>query len=391
MSEPKEVSLEVVSSSALEAITRGEIDVQVSTAKKYPRSITLFKETALSMATYDMETAESCIYVRPVGKEKDEKTGRWEQKFAEGLSIRAAEIVAASYGNIRVGAMIIEQTPRKVVCRGYAHDLQSNYAAQAEAVEVTVKANGEPYTERQAAVVAKACLSKAFRDAIFRVVPKAMFKSVENECRKMIAGDGKSFEHRRAAVVQWVQRLGIDPARVWSALKIEGQDDLTPDHLLTLTGLRTAIKDNETTVDDAFPAPVATGKVGEAEKKPDGGLFTGNKAEPEKKPPEATPRPTPSPTPAPEKPTPEVAKPKRTATKGPSADSLRTDLLTDAKKSSIGKAVLIDHLAEKGWITVADGSNATVAFEALEAPELAKILEGFEEIKDAILHPGAEQ
>lgn len=261
--EPHEEKFEVVpQNGALESITRGEIDIQIATAHKYPRSITLFKDRALAMATIDQETAESCIYVRPVGKEKDPKTGKWEQKYAEGLSIRAAEIVGASYGNLRVGAMIIEQTPERVVCRGYAHDLETNFAATSETIEVTLKSDGTPYSARQAAVVAKAALSKALRDATFRVVPRAMFKSIENEVRKMIAGDGKSFEQRRTAVVQWVQRLGIDPSRVWSNLGIEGVDDLTPDHLLTLTGLRTSIKDKEVSVDEAFPPVVQAGNIG---------------------------------------------------------------------------------------------------------------------------------
>ena len=76
----KNDKLEVITPNALEAITRGEIDCQISTAKKYPRSLTLFKERALAMATMDQETAESCIYVRPVGKEKNEKSGKWEMK-----------------------------------------------------------------------------------------------------------------------------------------------------------------------------------------------------------------------------------------------------------------------------------------------------------------------
>jgi len=269
MSQPEtNTELEIVPPGALEAITRGEIDIQVATAHKYPRSITLFKDRALAMATLDQETAESCIYVRPVGKERNEKTGKYEMKYAEGLSIRAAEIVGASYGNLRVGAMIIEQTPRKVVCRGYAHDLETNFAATSETVEVTVKSDGTPYSERQAAVVAKAALSKALRDATFRVVPRAMFKSIENECRRLIAGDGKSFDQRRAAAVQWIQRLGIDEARVWAALNLEGPDDLTPEHLMTLTGLRTSIKDKETTADEAFPPIIPSGNIGKSQQTP---------------------------------------------------------------------------------------------------------------------------
>ena len=40
-------SLEVMPASALEAITRGEIDVQVATAHRYPRSLDLYKKRAI--------------------------------------------------------------------------------------------------------------------------------------------------------------------------------------------------------------------------------------------------------------------------------------------------------------------------------------------------------
>src|SRR5690242_20436143 len=81
---PIEPELELVPSSALEAITRADTDVQITTAKKYPRSIELFKRRGIEMATIDEQTAESCLYARPVGKDFD--TGK--QKIAEGMSVR---------------------------------------------------------------------------------------------------------------------------------------------------------------------------------------------------------------------------------------------------------------------------------------------------------------
>lgn len=68
--EDNALPLEVISEGTLEQITRGEIDMQIATAKKYPRSISKFKAKALEMATLDEETAESCFYNLPrEGKE----------------------------------------------------------------------------------------------------------------------------------------------------------------------------------------------------------------------------------------------------------------------------------------------------------------------------------
>lgn len=245
--------VDTVGSSALEALVRGEIDIQIATAKRFPRSLEQFTRRAIAMATIDEETAESCIYRRPVGKKRG-ANGRMEDEFAEGMSIRMAEIVGASYGNLRVYAQLVEQTPEFVRARGGAIDLETNFFSSSEIIESTLKQDGTPFSPRMRVVVAKACLAKARRDATFQVVPKALAKPVETEVRRILMGDAQTLDKRRARILSWIQKLGVDPARVWTALNISGPADLGPEQLLQLTGIRTAIKDNETTIDEAFPS-----------------------------------------------------------------------------------------------------------------------------------------
>lgn len=253
--QPQEPILEVLPPSALESMTRAETDMRINTAHRYPRSMAAFKKRALDMALIDQETAESCIYCRPVGM-KDGK-----QQYAEGFSVRLAEIVAASYCNLEVGSMVIEQTPRMVKCRGMAHDLETNFKSGSECVETTVTKKGDPFSENMRNVVAKACLAKAWRDALFKVVPRALCKPIETEIRKLMLGDTKSLESRRAAVMSWVNKLSIDVARVFAALDIVGEEDIGSDQLMLLTGLKTALKEGDTTIEDAFP-PLGTNPDG---------------------------------------------------------------------------------------------------------------------------------
>jgi hypothetical protein len=262
--EPENISIETlapISTTALESITRGEIDVQISTAKRYPRSLSQFKTKALAMVSMDEQTAESCFYSRPVGK--DLQTGK--QKYAEGMSVRLAEIVAACYGNIRHGSFIVTQTDRQVVARGFCHDVEGNVAATCEAVEATVKRDGRPYDERMRVVIAKAALAKADRDAIFKVVPRALCRVLEDAARKVAIGDAQSISSRREAALAWAGKLGVSNARVFAALDVKGADDITGEHIKTLLGLKTALQDNDITVEEAFPHP-------------DGGAFPGTPA-----------------------------------------------------------------------------------------------------------------
>lgn len=247
MTPPITAELEVIQSGALEAITRGEIDTQITTAHRFPRSLSAFKQRALEMVAMDEETAASCIYSRPVGKENGKPV------YAEGLSVRTAEIVGACYGNLRVGAMVIEQTERYVKARGFAHDLESNFASSSEVIESTVDKYGKPYSERMRVVIAKAAVAKARRDATFQVVPKALCKPLEEEAKRVAIGDVTTLGKRRAAVMAWVKKLGIPVERVFAALSIKGEDDIGTEQLRVLTGLKTAIKDGDTSVDEAFP------------------------------------------------------------------------------------------------------------------------------------------
>lgn len=257
MNEPNtvvpEVSVEVMPVSAIEALERAAVDVQVSTAHRFPRTLAKFKSGALAMATLDQETAESCCYTRPVGKKKDAK-GAWVQEYAEGASIRLAEIVAACYGNLRVASRIIEQTPRYVKCEGVAHDLESNYAGKSESFEPTVKSDGTPYSEGMRAVVAKAALSKAYRDAVFKVVPRALCKPIYEAAKKVAAGEGQTIEKRRLKAKAWLSSVKVDDARLFAALGVTDWDSITGEHLEILTGLKTAIGDKDTTVEEAFPS-----------------------------------------------------------------------------------------------------------------------------------------
>lgn len=232
----------------LDVQERASIDLQIATAKQYPRSLTQFNENAVAYATIDEETAESCIYRRPVGKDKNGK-----QTFAEGMSVRTAEIIGACYGNLRVGGRVIEQTERYVKAQGVAHDLERNFYATTEVIESTVNKYGKPYDERMRVVIAKAAIAKARRDATFQVVPRALGKPIERAVREMLYGDAKSLSKRRSSAEQWIKKLGIAEERVYAALGIGGIADMTGKHLELLTGLRTAIKDGEVNIDEAFP------------------------------------------------------------------------------------------------------------------------------------------
>lgn len=269
--------------SAIEVVTRQEIDLQIATAKRYPRSITAFVNSCKAQATLDTDVAQSLFYSVPVGKGPNGK-----QNFAEGPSIRLAEMVAANYKNLRYGTDIIAEDDKSITARAMVMDMENNVARSATHSESVIDKMGRRYSDRQIERVKDVAQSKALRKAIFTVVPAALIKPIIAAAKTLLAGEGVSLEQRRANIVQWVKSLRIEPKRVWTALGIGGADDLTPADIEQLTAIYQAIVSNETTIDDAFP-PVSKFNADPAEATADAAskLFNQEQAQPTEAEPEA--------------------------------------------------------------------------------------------------------
>ncbi len=248
MSEELEIIVSplATSASALDVMTRSEIDVQISTAHKYPRSIQNFKKKALSMATLDEDTAASCFYVRPQGG-----------KNIEGPSIRLAEIVAGAYGNLRFGARVTEITDTHVVAQGMAHDLEGNVGWSVEVRRGITGKNGQKYSADLIGTTANAACSIALRNAIFKAVPMALCKPIYEAAKKTAVGTVKTLASRREKMIDQFAKLGVAKEKVFFKVAVSGLEDIGLAELETLLGLFNAIKDGDVSIDETFSAPRA--------------------------------------------------------------------------------------------------------------------------------------
>lgn len=230
----------------------GTFDVQVSTARRFPRSITTFIRRATEMATLTPEIAASCVYALPRGG-----------KTIEGPSARLAEIVASAWGNLRVQAGATDNDDRYITARGEAWDVETNVAIGFEVrrrITTSEKKgrNGEvipskTYDDDMITVTGNAAASIALRNAVFKAVPSSFWKPIYQKCRQVIAGDAKTFAARRDEMLKAFMVAGITHEQLCAGLGLKGVQDITLDHMVTLTGILNAIKDGETTVEDAFP------------------------------------------------------------------------------------------------------------------------------------------
>lgn len=238
---------------ALAALNRSEIDVQIATAKRYPRSITKAKDRMIEMATMDKETAEKCGYAL----KRTDKDGK--VVWIEGPSIRMAEIACSCWGNVRYGARVIEEGERFIVAQGVCHDLETNVYNAIEVRRRITGKSGRKYGDDMIGVTANAACSIAARNAVLKVVPRVVVNAAYEAAMKAAGGDERTFAERRDKAVATFKDLGVSLDELLKVLAKQdggGVEDITAVDLRRLRGLYTAIQDGETTVDAVFrPQP----------------------------------------------------------------------------------------------------------------------------------------
>ena len=232
---------QVIETTALEVITRAETSTSVDIAKRYPRVVSRFKSNAMSLATADQETAEQCFYHLPRGG------------GIFGPSVRLAEILGSSWGNIQVAARIVEVSATHVTAQGAAWDMETNYRVTEEVKRSIVGRNGQRYGDDMINVTCNAACSIARRNATFACIPKAYWSMIYEECRAVAVGDSRSPSENVGRWMAWAQKAGVSDERVLASIGVEDSADISLKQLAILSGKATAIRDGDITVDTAFP------------------------------------------------------------------------------------------------------------------------------------------
>jgi hypothetical protein len=224
-------------------LARAEIDGQIATAKQYPRSIQRVTGNILSLATLDVQAAEECMYALPRGG-----------KPVVGPSIRLAEIVAGQWGNCRVGARVVDtnRDEKYVEAEGVFHDLETNTASKATVRRRIVDSRGKIYNDDMIIVTGNAACSIARRNAILAGVPKAVWRKAYEAAEGAVKGDIKTLAERRAGMFKAFAAFGVKPEQIYGLMEVAGEDEITLDHIPTLTGMYQSLKNGEATVEQMF-------------------------------------------------------------------------------------------------------------------------------------------
>lgn len=246
--------IEVKQADVLQALNRAEIDIQIATAKQYPRDINAVLNKIATYATMDRETAEDCFYVL----RREDKQGN--VNVIEGLSVRMAEIIAGAWGNLRVQARIIGNDGRQITAQAICHDLETNIAVSKEVKRSIVTKKGYTFSEDMQVVTGNAACSIALRNAVLTVIPKAVTKRIINEVKQVALGQSIDLEQSRQNVIQYFAKLGVKQEQLFLYLGVKSAQEIDKQKIFELRATANAIKEGTTTVEECFVKPAIEAK-----------------------------------------------------------------------------------------------------------------------------------
>ncbi|CAL2094628.1 hypothetical protein [Tenacibaculum sp. 190524A02b] len=241
------VTIENVSSNIIFQQDKAQIDMQIATAKQYPRNITRATENAIAIVTMSKETAESCNYIVP-------RAG----KAIAGPSVHLARILAQQWGNMRIDAKVTSILEKQIVSEAIAFDLENNLAVKIEVRKSIVNKYGKRYSEDMITVTGNAANATALRNAIFNVIPKSVTQKTYEAAKKTITGDLSTEEKlikKRTQVLNGLKdHYKVTEEDVLKTIGKESINNINSDDIVNIIGIVQAIKDGDTTLKNTFHA-----------------------------------------------------------------------------------------------------------------------------------------
>lgn len=254
--------IEVKQADMLQAINRAEVDIQIATAKQYPRDIHAVLNNIVTIATMDKDTAEDCFYIL---RRQD---GYGNTNVIEGISVRLAEIFAGAWGNLRIQSRIIGNDGRMITAQGICHDLETNVAISTEVKRRITNKAGRTFSEDMQVVTGNAAAAIAFRNAVLKIIPKAVTKRAVEEIKKVALGKSIDLETSRQNIMAYFSKIGVTQEQLFFYLGgIKGVEEIDKEKVFELRATANAIKEGTTTVQEAFVKPFEDAKAQAAAEK----------------------------------------------------------------------------------------------------------------------------
>lgn len=281
---------------AVAARERAAIEARYLMAERHPRDTEGFR-VALEKECQRPSFAAVAIYRKPVGKEKDRKTGQWVDAYKEGPSIRFIETALRCYRNVYPEVSTVFDSDEIRICRVTVTDLEANLSYSTEiTIRKEVERKGKEdrsgnmkppdgrlviserknsygettylvrATEDEIIIKQNALLSKAIRTNGQRLLPG----DIIDACTKIIkrtqtSKDAQDPDAAKREILDAFDDIGIAPIDVQAFIG-HSLDRLQPAEIQALRGVFSAVKNGEATWDEVMAEKNPVGNASDAEK-----------------------------------------------------------------------------------------------------------------------------
>jgi hypothetical protein len=234
-------SVRVYEAGATESMRRADRGMALEHAVRNPRVLSVCLRRLTEFVTHNAAAAAACIYSLPRGG-----------KRVTGPSVRFAEMVVAAWGSLDVKTTIVSIGDDAVVISGRAHDLEVNSVVELDTRRlVQKKRDAVKADEDMKQLAVSSGTSIAYRNAVLRIVPRALLEDALEAARKASTGKGTLTEKRQAAFALFAE-MGATGEQVLASIGKAGVADVTLDDLVYLRGLVTSIRTGAITLTDAM-------------------------------------------------------------------------------------------------------------------------------------------
>jgi hypothetical protein len=232
-----------------------EVQAAVVMAKRFPRDW-VEVERKLIQSCKRPKLAEIAIYEYPRGGTK-----------VTGPSIRLAEAAAQAMGNIDFGWTEAQRLEDESICMAYCWDIENNIRRTTTFTVPHYRDKTDPKTKQKIKVrltddrdIYEMCANQAsrrMRGCILQVVPGDLVDLAISECEKTLKANlGTVQEQAGKWAKVFEKEYGVKPESIMRYLGSR-PETWTQNDMFRLRKLYNALRDNMTTVEEAFPEMAA--------------------------------------------------------------------------------------------------------------------------------------
>ena len=265
---------------AVSASARAEIESAFVMALKMPRNRDQARVEILDSCK-NLIFAEKVKYKKPVGWTKDR--GQWVQNYVEGPSIRFAEEMIRSWGNVKVQCVTIYEDADKRITLVNVVDLQKNisYSKQITIVKTVERKKAKDReviserlnskqerifivvaTDDEVNIKEAALISKEIRNASLRLIPQDIIEeAMQVTAATLKAGVSSDMKGARKAIIDTFATIGVKPKDLEEYIG-HSIDTVSPEEIVDLRAVFKTISDGQST----WKAYVDKGEAGPGEK-----------------------------------------------------------------------------------------------------------------------------